>query len=119
MTGAAAATAWSARSRTPRKRGSKKPIRPPLVEIPADYIRPVEEVMAALTVDGQRSFKEDLHRAVESPATGPELAYTVVAWTVSKYLIEDPSFHEALAKLPQLAKSENITSEELAKRIGL
>lgn len=123
MSPAASAAVWSPATlratRARRKKGSKA-ARPPLVEIPSKFVKPVEEVMKALTPDGQREFKEELHRAVESKEPGAELAYTVAAWSLSMYLMTDPDSRDILERLPDIYKqSEDLTMEELCKRIGV
>ena len=76
--------------------------------------------MAELTIDGQREFKEELHRAVESSSPGKEMAHTVAAWSVSMYMMSDPEFSDVLHRLPELLKqSQDLTMEEFTKRIGL
>jgi len=119
----ATAVAWSPKAARPARarRRPGTPVRPPLLEIPGEYIEPVEDVMKELGIEGQRAFKEDMHRALEDAHPGPELAYTVVSWLLTKFLVVDtPGFAEKLQRLPQLHdESEDLTLEQFAKSIGL
>jgi len=76
--------------------------------------------MKQLGIDGQRAFKEDMHRALEQAHPGSELAHTVLSWVVTKYLVVDNDLREKLLRLPQLYEdSDDLTLEQFAKRIGL
>jgi hypothetical protein len=118
---AAAAAIWSPRVLKARgRRGRKSEQRSPLVEVPSQLVRPIEEVMAVLTIAGQKEFKSELAKAARSDTPGAELDFAVSSWYRTMFLMGEPSFREALKRLPQMRhESEDLTLEELARRIGL
>ena len=119
---AAAAAIWSprvTRSRGRRaRRGSKH--ESPLVEVPSQFVRPIEQVMEALTVAGQKEFKGELAKAAKSDDPAEALEFVVSSWLRTSYLMAEPGFREALEMLPELSKeSKPMTLEQLSDRIGL
>ncbi|MHB8613560.1 MAG: hypothetical protein ACYDAL_14195 [Candidatus Dormibacteraceae bacterium] len=119
---AAAAAIWSPRVLKAQRarRRSKTEQRSPLVEVPSHFVKPIEEVMAALTVIGQKEFKAELAKAARSSNPGSELGFVVSSWHRTMFLVGEPSFWEALERLPQLrTESELLTPKALAARIGL
>ena len=119
---AAAAAIWSPsvlKTRRGRRRKSSAQ-RSPLVEVPSHFVKPIEEVMGALTIVGQKEFKTELAKAARSDQPGAQLDYVVSSWHRTMYLMGEPSFREALERLPELRdESEDMTLKELAERIGL
>jgi hypothetical protein len=88
--------------------------------VPSEFVKPIEQVMEALTVAGQKEFKAELAKAAKSDDPAEALEFVVSSWLRTSYLMAEPGFREALNMLPELSKqSEAITLEQLSERIGL
>ncbi len=118
---AAVAANWSPRVRRRRggrRKGAKQDS--PLVEVPSHFIKPIEQVMKALLVAGQKEFKAELAKAANSDDPAEVLDFVVSSWLRTSYLMAEPGFRETLEMLPELGKlAEAITLEQLSERIGL
>jgi len=119
---AAVAANWSPRVRRSRgeraRRGAKQET--PLVEVPSQFVQPIEQVMEALTVAGQKDFKAELVKAAKSDDPADALEFVVSSWLRTSFLMAEPGFREALEMLPELSKqAEPMTLEQLSERIGL
>lgn len=118
----AIAANWSPRVR--RRRGGRRrkgaEHDSPLVEVPSQFIKPIEQVMKALLVAGQKEFTAELAKAAKSGDPAQELDFVVSSWLRTSYLMAEPGFRETLEMLPELSKqSESMTLEQLSERIGL
>src|SRR5258708_6444803 len=95
---AAVAANWSPRVRRQRDGRRRKGTGQdsPLVEVPSQFVQPIEQVMEALTVVGQREFKSELAKAAKSDDPAEALEFVVSSWLRTSFLMAEPGFHKAL-----------------------
>jgi hypothetical protein len=112
---------WPAKSSTrPRGGRPQRKERPALVEVPERFVQAIETVMKALTIDGQKEFKGELHAALETTDPAGELEYTVQCWFRTMRLVDHPDYVAAFADPAKtLSESELLTGPELLERIAV